>query len=187
MDTTPTHMNAEEEPGESTRLRLPPLSENCPSDNNSRNSNSDSQSKFESWRDHTWNSEGLDSESPIKDYLLDQDVRNVTLPQPRKLADSRRVPYRDITYGRANQLSQVGISVRLDQLNSTTFVGTDRVLESASMTPTQFGKCSEIEAHDLVIDEVAETPATVIDIGLDEGEAQSILSFSRVADPPPQN
>jgi len=35
-----------------------------------------------------------------------------------------------------------------------------------------------------VIDEVAETPATVINIGLDEGEAHSILSSSGVADPP---
>jgi len=75
MDTTPTHMNVKEEPststGESTRLSLPLLSENCLSDSNSRNSDSDSRNKFESWRNHSWNSKGLDSESPSKDYLLD--------------------------------------------------------------------------------------------------------------------
>jgi len=112
MDITPTHMNVEEEPststGESTRLSLPPLSENCLSDSNSRNSNSDSRNKFESWRNHSWNSEGLDSESPIKDYLLDQDIRSITLPRPRKLAVSRRVPYKDITNDKVYELSQVG-------------------------------------------------------------------------------
>jgi len=149
MDTTPTHMNVEEEastsPGESTRLRLPPLPENCLSDNNSRKSNSDSQSKLETWRNHSWNFEGLDSESPIKDYLLDQDVRNVILPQPRRLAVSRRVPYKDITNGRVNQLSQVGdIGQTRPAQPFTTFVGSDRVLESASTTPTQFGESSEI-------------------------------------------
>jgi len=189
MDTTPTHINVKEEsstsPGESIRLRLPPISENCLSGDDSRNSNSDSQSKFESWRNHTWNSEGLNSESPIKDYLLDQDIRSVTLPQPRKLAVSRRVPYKDITNDRVNQLSRVGDigQIRPAQL-STTVAGTDRVLEAISKTLTQFGESSKIEAHnDLVSDEVAETPATVVDIGLDEGEAQSILSSSGAADP----
>jgi len=86
MDTTPTHMNVEEEsrtsPGESIKLRLPPISKSCLSGNNSKNSNSDSQNKFESWRNHTWNSKRLNSESPIEDNLLDQDIRSVTLTQP---------------------------------------------------------------------------------------------------------
>jgi len=96
------------------------------------------------------------------------------------------VPYNDITKDRVNQLSRVRDigQIRPAQL-STTAVGTDRVLESTFKTLTQFGESSKIKAHnDLVIDEVAEVPATVTDMELDEGEAQSILSSFGVVDPP---
>jgi len=141
MDITPTPMNVEEEPntstGESTRLSLHPVSENCLGDSNSKNSNSNSRNKFESWRNHSWNSEGLDSESPIEDSVLDQDVRSITQPWPQKLVVSRRVPYKDITNDKEYQPSQAGdIGQTRPAQSSTTFVGTNQVLESTPTTPT---------------------------------------------------
>jgi len=190
MDITPTHLNVEEEssahPGKSTRLELPPIPENCLGGDDSRNSNSDSQSKFEMWRTHTWNSGGSDSESPNRDYLLDQDIQSVTLPPPRQLAVSRRVPYKDITNNRVSQPSRVGDigQTRPAQL-SISVVDTDKVVEPASTTLTSFGRSSEIATpQEQVMEGDTETPATVVDIGLDEGEEQSILSSSETTDPP---